>query len=448
MREHPSDQGAAERTAGRSRASLSSLLDVATAADYLGLSRERVYRLARSGDIPHTKAGRNLRFGRADLDRFLDARAVRSNRTSPPADGLLARAFLSSPQPMSISTLKGRRFISVNDSLLELSGYRREEIIGRTSFELDIYAEPRDAARVGSLLEKHGKIRNLEVSFRVKDSNACVGLLSAEVIEYGGEKCVLAAISECTERKQMDAVLRRRAEELAEANRFKDEFLARLSCELRTPLNLMLGWSRLLGSGRLDEATTARGLETIGRNAKLQAQLIDDLLDISRILTGTMCLKVGPVDLASVIEAALNSVRPSAEAKFIRIEFRNDAPVATLSGDALRLQQVVRTLLSNAVKSTPSKGRIGIQLRCTDDGQLRLAVSDAGPGIRPELLPHVFDILRDSAANQPGGLDLRFAILQHLVQMHGGTVRAESAGEGRGATFIVALPATGVLPQL
>jgi Signal transduction histidine kinase len=226
------------------------------------------------------------------------------------------------------------------------------------------------------------------------------------------------------------------------ANRAKDEFLATVSHELRTPLNAILGWGRMLGSGKLDEEGYTRGLETIERNAKLQAQLIDDLLDMSRIISGKLRLTVGPVDLHPVIEAAIEAMQPAVEAKRIRLQVILDSNVGMISGDPDRLQQVVWNLISNAVKFTPKGGRVQVRLQRINS-HVDLAVSDTGQGVSAEFLPYVFDRFRqaDSAITRMhGGLGLGLAIVRHLIELHGGTVEAQSPGEGQGATFTVRLP--------
>ncbi|WP_138502376.1 response regulator [Nostoc sp. PA-18-2419] len=227
-----------------------------------------------------------------------------------------------------------------------------------------------------------------------------------------------------------------------DANRIKDEFLAVLSHEIRTPLNPILGWAKLLRSNKLDQKKTAFALETIERNAKLQTKLIEDLLDISRILRGKLSLNVCPVDLATIIRAAIETVRLSAEAKLIQIHSTLDSDVGQVFGDPGRLQQIVWNLLSNAIKFTPEGGQVEIYLEQIDS-QLQITVKDTGKGISVDFLPYVFDTFRqaDSATTRKfGGLGLGLAIVRYLVEMHGGTVFAESLGEGQGATFIIKLP--------
>lgn len=237
------------------------------------------------------------------------------------------------------------------------------------------------------------------------------------------------------------------------ANRIKDEFLAVLSHELRSPLNPILGWTRLLRSRQFDEQATDRALETIERNAKLQTQLIEDLLDVSRILRGKLALNVAPVNLVTTIEAAMETVRLAAQAKDIQIETMFEPNVGPVSGDANRLQQVIWNLLSNAIKFTLQGGRVEVRLSTDCDGKdcnlnskfqyAQLQVKDTGKGISPKFLPYVFEYFRQensSTTRQFGGLGLGLAIVRYLTELHGGSVRAESPGEGLGATFTVRLP--------
>jgi PAS domain S-box-containing protein len=228
------------------------------------------------------------------------------------------------------------------------------------------------------------------------------------------------------------------------ANRAKDEFLATVSHELRTPLNAILGWARMLRTSKLPEATVARALETIERNSKAQAQLIDDLLDVSRIISGRLRLDVRSLDLVSLIEAATDSVRPAAVAKGIQLQMLLDPSAGPVSGDPNRLQQVVWNLLSNAIKFTPKDGRVQVRLERINS-HIEITVSDTGVGIASDFLSHVFDRFRQADSTitrRYGGLGLGLAIVRHLVELHGGTVHAYSAGKDRGATFTIRLPLT------
>lgn len=227
-----------------------------------------------------------------------------------------------------------------------------------------------------------------------------------------------------------------------ESNRLKDEFLATVSHELRTPLTAILGWSRLLDSDSLDDSVARQAIETIWRNAKAQSQIIDDILDVSRIITGNLYLDLQPVELAPVVRTAINVVRPTADAKGIRIEAKLDNAPAVVSGDSNRLQQVIWNLLSNAVKFTNSGGTVSVRLY-QEGSAVEIEVADTGHGISREFLPYVFDRFRQadsSTTRQHGGLGLGLAIARHLVEIHGGSIRAESSGKGHGSTFTIRLP--------
>ncbi len=249
--------------------------------------------------------------------------------------------------------------------------------------------------------------------------------------------------------REAEELLRRAQQARAEAeaaNRTKDEFLATVSHELRTPLNAMLGWVHLLQTGQLDAATRSHGLDVLARNTRTQARLIDDLLDVSRISAGKLGIEPRPIEPGPVVEAALEVARPAAQGKGITLDVRLDPAAGPISGDAVRLQQVVWNLLSNAVKFTPRGGRIEVRLERAGSFA-ELIVRDDGQGISPDFLPHVFERFRQadsSSTRAHGGLGLGLAIVRHLVELHGGEVLAHSDGPGRGATFRVCLP---LLPE-
>ena len=247
-----------------------------------------------------------------------------------------------------------------------------------------------------------------------------------------------------TEKELAELLMRERAAraDAEKANRLKDEFLATLSHELRTPLNAVIGWARILKAGRLDDESSLHAIEVIERNAWSQKQIIEDILDVSRVVTGKLQLHLGPVDLVAVVEAALDAVRPALEAKDIRVEAQYQRDLKIIAGDADRLQQVVWNLLSNASKFTPVGGSIGIRVR-QDATYSEIEIRDTGPGIAPEFLPHVFERFRQadgSTTRTHGGLGLGLAIVRHLVELHGGVISAENVTSGSGAIFTIKIP--------
>ena len=235
--------------------------------------------------------------------------------------------------------------------------------------------------------------------------------------------------------------------EAERANHLKDEFLATISHELRNPLNAILGWSNMLRSGKLTEANIVRAVETIHRNAKAQSQLIADLLDVSRIISGKLRLDVRMIDLNPVVNAAIDSVRPAADAKGIQLQTMLDSTAGPISGDGDRLQQIVWNPLSNAIKFTPKGGRIQVKVERIES-HVEISVRDSGAGISKEFLPFVFDRFRQADASTTrvnGGLGLGLSIVRQLVELHGGTARVSSEGENKGATFIIILPFLSVI---
>ncbi len=289
-----------------------------------------------------------------------------------------------------------------------------------------------------------GRKCNLEVRLRKADGSYCWFLSRARplrneegrIIKWYGTNTSIVRI------KELEEELRQQTEDLIRANQLKDEFLAIVSHELRTPLNPILGWSQLLASGRLSAEKTAVGIKTIERNAKLQTQLIDDLLDVSRILRGKLNLKQMPLSLESVIRSALQTVQLTAEAKSIQIETVFEPNIGRVSGDVGRLQQIVWNLMTNAIKFSPEGGRIIVKLNRLGD-RAQIQVQDSGKGIEPEFLPYVFERFRQAESSNTreyGGLGLGLAIVRHLSELHNGTVAVASPGLGQGTTFSVNLP--------
>jgi signal transduction histidine kinase/ActR/RegA family two-component response regulator len=273
--------------------------------------------------------------------------------------------------------------------------------------------------------------------------------------------CSTARVALRARRRQYEVrdLLRQREEVLASeraarsdaerTGRMKDEFLATLSHELRTPLNAIVGWCSLLQDGPDDRDELKQGLETIERNARAQKRIIEDLLDMSRIISGKIRLEIHPFDLAEVVDAAVDTVRPAAEAKSIALQTVHEPRLGPVTGDASRLQQVFWNLLANAIKFTPSGGTVRIRVQRLN-AHVEVSVSDSGDGIKPEFLPLVFDRFRQadsSTTRHHGGLGLGLAIVKQLVELHGGIVRAESAGQGQGAAFTVELPVASPQPE-
>lgn len=343
----------------------------------------------------------------------------------------------------------GRRIVYVNEAFTRMSGYSQQEVLGKTPRLMQ--GPKTDCAILDTMratLEKFEPMVVELINYRKNGLEYWVELSLVPLMDETG--CYTHWVSvqrDITERKQAEEV---RAQLLCEqaaraeaeaTNRTKDEFLAIVSHELRSPLNGILGWARLLQSRSFDEQKTARALSIIERSATAQAQLIDDLLDISSIIRGKVRLFARPTNLVQVIEAAIDTVRPTAELKQIQVVSRLDPEVGLVEGDPDRLQQVVWNLLSNAIKFTPSEGRVTIQLLRVDS-HAQIQVSDTGIGISPEFLPYVFDRFRQAESTSTrthGGLGLGLAIVRNLVELHGSTIGVESPGVGQGATFIVQL---------
>jgi PAS domain S-box-containing protein len=338
------------------------------------------------------------------------------------------------------------RYLRVNDFLAGISGRAKEDHIGRGLRDvLPGDAAPAEAA-VDRVFATGQSVTGVEVAaadrtwlyafFPVREAGGRIGLVGAVVVEITDRKRLEAQRAKLL---QDERVARTEAERVA---RLKDEFLATLSHELRTPLNAIIGWTAIIKSGKTRADDLPRAVETIERSARAQAQLIDDLLDVSRIISGKMRLEVRSVDLASVMQSAVASVTPAAEAKSIRIQQHVEPGARLVNGDPARLQQIAWNLLSNAVKFTPRGGRIDVRLQRVD-GSVEISVADTGMGIKPEFLPHVFERFRQADASttrRHGGLGLGLAIVHELAELHGGSVRVTSPGENLGTTFTVSLP--------
>jgi PAS domain S-box-containing protein len=359
------------------------------------------------------------------------------------------RALLeSAPDGIVIADRDGRITI-VNRQAELLFGYEREELLGR-----DIETLLPDSARRRHVEHREQYIaapavrpmgRGLALSGRRKDGTEFPAEISLSPLLTDDGLLITAVVRDVTERRraeaqQLELVRAQAARAEAEAaNRTKDQFLATLSHELRTPLNAVYGWVGMLRAGSLDEAGVARALEVIERSARVQVQMIDALLDTSRIIAGKMQLDARLVDPRTVIDAALDVLEPAAAAKQIRVQPVLDPRAGPIMGDAERLQQVVWNLLSNSVKFTPKGGRVQVHLRRINS-HIEIEVADTGEGIDAALLPFIFDRFRQGIGERRGGLGIGLSLVRHLVELHGGEVRAHSEGPGRGAIFVVKLP--------
>ena len=283
---------------------------------------------------------------------------------------------------------------------------------------------------------------NTEVDISTGTGKEQIAQMRVVKVDWQGKAANLVTLRDITERKQAELERIRLLAKAESANRVKDEFLAVLSHELRTPLNPILGWTQLLRSNRIPPQKIDQALETIERNASLQAEMIKDLLDVSRILRGKLQLNVVSVDLINIIKAAIDTVHLAAHAKSVEIITNFPTETAFVEGDANRLQQIFWNLLSNAVKFTPSEGKVNIDLTY-NNSQAKIQIVDTGKGIKSEFLPYVFDYFRQensSSTRNNGGLGLGLAIVRHLVELHGGKIQVESPGIDKGTTFIVEIP--------
>ena len=296
----------------------------------------------------------------------------------------------------------------------------------------------------------------LEVDIPRSQTEILVAQMRVSQIQWQGAKAFVVSLRDITQLKQAEEERAKLLEEAQAANRAKDEFLAILSHELRTPLNPIVGWSQLLTRGNLSESQIKKGAEIIQRNAMLQTQLIEDVLDVSRIIRGKLNLQPTLIDLKTIIDNALETVSLAAQAKSIAFEKKIDENIGSIHGDPTRIQQVIWNLLSNAVKFTPNQGRIEISLTSTDKvldreytrehkplTYAQIQVADSGKGIQAQFLPYVFDYFRQAESTKTrseGGLGLGLAIVRRIVELHGGEVTADSPGLGKGSTFTVFLP--------
>jgi PAS domain S-box-containing protein len=348
------------------------------------------------------------------------------------------------------------RYLRVNRKYCQMLGYSEQEMLNLTLYDVT-HPDDREASAVkmNSSFTGGPEEYSIEKRYVRKDGVIMWALVNWTIVRDAEGRPLLsvANIQDITARKQAEAereellLSERAARETAEAaTRSKDEFLAVVSHELRSPLNAILGYAALLRYGRMDVEEVKHAVEVIERSGKAQAHLIDDLLDTARIISGKLRLVVGPVDPASVIEESIQTIRPAAEAKGVSLGADLPSEIGQITGDPARLQQIVWNLLSNAIKFTPQGGRVEARLERVDP-HIRITVSDTGKGISDDFLPYVFDRFHQSdtsSVRRHGGLGLGLALAKYLVELHGGTIEAESAGEGQGATFKVTLPVRAV----
>jgi len=381
-----------------------------------------------------------------------------TNLRSPELAQYWLAALIESADDAIISkTLEGI-ITSWNKGAERIFGYTAEEVIGKSVTILipkdHEDEEPAILARLraGHRIEHYETVRvrkdgrHINISLTVspiKGPNGEIVGASKIARDITEQLQARKALDEASERLKLalDEAKKARAE-AEQSSRLKEEFLATISHELRTPLSAILGWARILRLGQLSPENSGKALDTIERNARAQAQLVDDLLDVSRIITGKLRMDVRPSDPSSFIDAAVEAVRPAADAKGVRIQKVVDTGLVSIPGDPVRLQQVVWNLLSNAIKFTPRGGHVQIRSERVNS-HLEIVVSDTGQGISADFLPHVFDRFRQAdqkTSRHHGGMGLGLAIFRQLVEMHGGTVSANSVGDGKGATFTVSLP--------
>jgi len=354
--------------------------------------------------------------------------------------------FERTPLPAWVFDVESLSILAVNDTAVLRYGYSRDEFLAMTIGDLLPPGEV-ESFKARAVSEVHGQLGVWR--HHTRDESALEVELTAAPIRFGDYRALMLLATDVTERRRVEQA---RAELLSrermaraqaeEANRAKDDFLATLSHELRTPLNAMLGWVNLLQTGKLDPQTAKRGLDAIDRNSRIQAQLIEDLLDVSRIITGKLVLERHVIDMIDVAQAAAEALRAPALARQIDLAITAEVAPIHVEADFARLQQMVSNLVSNAIKFTDPGGRVAIRIERRGQDAV-LEGSDTERGIRPEFLPYVFEKFRQadtSSTRSHAGLGLGLAIVRRLVELHSGTVEAASKGEGRGATFTVRLP--------
>jgi PAS domain S-box-containing protein len=401
-------------------------------------------------EIAIDDSGAPIKSGSELVGAVLVFRDITERRRADQARALLAGIVDSSDDAIVSKSLEGI-ITSWNRAAERMFGWTPEEAVGQ-SISMIIPTELRDEeTMILSRIRQGQRVDHFETVRVTKDGQRLNISLTVSPIrnKYGeiiGASKIARDITSRVRSEEERATLlasERAARERAEAaSRAKDEFVAMISHEIRSPLNAILGWSQMLRQGSLDKTATANALESIERNARAQAQLVSDLLDISRVITGKLRINARPVDIATSVESALEAIRPAADAKQITIVVEREPYATVVTGDADRLQQVFWNLLSNAIKFTPRHGRVEVKIS-RFASQLGISVSDTGAGISPEFLPYIFNRFTQAdttSARQHAGLGLGLAIVKHIVELHGGVVTAESKGLGQGTTFRITLP--------
>ena len=387
-------------------------------------------------------------------NHVLDSLSMLSPNSHDPPSGLFASAeallsaIVDSTDDGIVSKNLQGIIISWNPGMERIFGFRAEEMMGRPITDI-IPADRQDEEHhILQKISRGERVEHFETKRLHKSGSLVdVSLTISPIRDKDGKVVGASKIArDITRQKRTAEKLESAAREAERQSCLKDEFLATLSHELRTPLQSILGWVQILRTENVDPAELGQGLEVIDRNARAQTRIIEDLLDMSRILTGKVRLDVQRVSLPTVIEAAIESIRPAAEAKGIRLQAILDPMAKPIAGDPNRLQQVFWNLLSNAIKFTPRDGRVQVFLERVNS-HVEVTVSDTGAGIAPEFLPYVFERFRQadsSTTRQHGGLGLGLAIVKHLVELHGGTARVKSAGLSQGTTFCISFPVSAV----
>ncbi|HEY8509284.1 MAG TPA: ATP-binding protein, partial [Steroidobacteraceae bacterium] len=359
------------------------------------------------------------------------------------------RSFVES-NIVGVLIVENGRIVEANEAFLRMVGYTQEDLRTQNITWQTITPPEGHELSLRALeeLRRTGSAAPFEKQYIRKDGGRVWVTIGCVAIDETLTRwmCFVLDISErkrAEEERELAFVREHHARTVAEqATRLKDEFLANLSHELRTPMNAIVGWAHLLRTGKLDEAQKVRAFEAIERAARSQAQLIEDLLDVSRIVSGKLRLTIQTLDLAPLLNAWVENQRLAAQAKGVTLQVQLPGVPVMINGDANRLQQVVWNLLSNAIKFTPSGGRVTVKLERVGDNA-EITVADTGEGISPDFLPYVFDRFRQAdgtSTRRHSGLGLGLAIVRHVTELHGGSVRAHSEGEGRGATFVLTIP--------